>query len=111
MARGKDNKKNMQGISTQTPRPPQVSAVSSGKRSKVDISTANGYSSNMSVREWVEVMGGIKQVAATFGLKYKAVHNWTMYNRIPSAYHLKAFRLSAAKGIAFDPERPGARKH
>lgn len=87
-----------------------VKPPSHSKRSLVDISTNNGYCSRMSVREWVEELGGIKVVAASFGLGYKAIHNWTMYNRIPSAYHLKAFRLSAAKGIAFDPERPGARK-
>jgi hypothetical protein len=60
----------------------------------------------MNVREWVVEMGGIKAVAAAFGLRYNAVHNWCMYNRIPAAYHLQVFRMSAAKGLAFDPERP-----
>lgn len=59
----------------------------------------------MTIDEWVEALGGNRVVAALFGVGQSAVSNWRSWNKLPPSRHLRALRISAERGIAFDPER------
>lgn len=58
----------------------------------------------MNICEFVDALGGNADAAAVFGVTAPAVCNWKAANRLPERLHLKALRIAAKRGIAFDPE-------
>ena len=61
----------------------------------------------MNVSAFIQKLGGTTEAARIFGVTPPAVSNWKAANELPARLHLKALRVAADKGLAFDPERPG----
>ena len=62
----------------------------------------------MTVPEFIDALGGNRAAAGLFGVTQPAVCNWKAAGALPARLHLKALRIAAERGIAFDPERSAA---
>lgn len=59
--------------------------------------------SQMTVTEVIQALGGTAAMKAMFGVKAPAVSHWRKTNRFPPKLHLRILRECFARGIAYDP--------
>lgn len=60
----------------------------------------------MTLREFIDALGGAVMAGEVFGVGRTAVQNWLAAGRMPARWHYRAARLAAQRGLAFDPEAP-----
>jgi len=63
----------------------------------------------MTIREFIDALGGPLAAGQMFGVGRTAVQNWLTDGRLPQRLHLRAAKLAAERGLAFDPEAAEAR--
>lgn len=61
----------------------------------------------MTVREFIQKLGGPIEAAKFFERTPQAIRNWTYDNAIPWRHHSKIRDFCRRKRIKFNPETPG----